>query len=271
MNPIIGSSEATPATAFRSPDINFFTTVLRTDDHSIPRSATVHSLPTDQASYNSEIDMLRITGEMTSDLGRKSTDFSTGIATFTASRASQSLPAALIPGLGRAQVSGDQRLSLSPNAPSSTTDRASVGNASDVATTRGSWSDTSGTSYEDQLLQHFQTVDPPVALFAPMNTEWIYARQALVANARDSSPLLNALYCYADAHKATVEGQRWRWAPTYHKVATSEIQACLHDEMGDSSLINVFGAVLLLMISEVRATQSIDSAGGSLFLACFGS
>ncbi|CAI7620128.1 unnamed protein product [Penicillium bialowiezense] len=242
-------STSTVAPTSRSPDLNFFNTVLRSDDGTIPAPA-LRQLPVD---YPSEFDMLGFMGGITSELEQKHLDLTTGLAaTFTASPVSQSLPSGILP-LDEAQF--DRRTPLSPDAPSSLID-GSIG-SSDLATTRGSWSDAGGNSYEDQLLQHFVGVSPPAALFAPVSMEWEYVRPALLAHARDSSPLLNALYCYADVHQAMLDGKRWRWAPTYYRISGAEIQACLHGEVTESTLVKVFGAVFLLMISELLSSPEI--------------
>ncbi|CAG8075753.1 unnamed protein product [Penicillium salamii] len=244
-------TQLSTATVARSPDLNFFNTVLRSDDGSIPAPA-LRQLP----GVYSEFDMLGFMGGITSELEQKHLDLTTGLAaTFTASPASQSLPAGIV----LDETSFERRTPLSPDAPSSLMD-GSIG-SSDLTTTRGSWSDP-GTSYEDQLLQYFMSVGAPAALFAPVNMEWEYVRPALLAHARDFSPLQNALYCYADVHKAMGEGKRWRWAPTYYRISGAEIQACLQGEVSESTLVKVFGAVFLLMISELLSSPEI-CAGAS--------
>ncbi|KAJ5841257.1 hypothetical protein N7534_011087 [Penicillium rubens] len=250
---------AAAATASRSPDINFFSTVLRADGHhtiSTP-TTTLGQLPTDQDSYLSEFDMLGFMGGVTSDLEQKHLDLTTGLSmAFTASPALRSLPATLIPGMDEGYFSADRRIPFTPDTSPSLVDRTSIDSA-DVPTTRGSLCDAGGTSYEDQLLQHFLTIDPPAALFAPVNIEWKYMRPALLAHARDSSPLLNAVYCYADVHKAMTEGKKWHWAPTFYRLSSSEIQACIHGEVTESTLIKIFAAVFLLMISEILSSPEI--------------
>jgi hypothetical protein len=190
--------------------------------------------------------MLGFMGGITSELEQKHLDLTTGLAAaFTASPA-QSLPGVM--SLDETQF--DRRTPLSPDMPSLLVDGVSVG-SSDAPTTCGSWSDSGGSSYEEQLMQYFLGIGPPAAIFAPVNMEWKYVRPALAAHARDFSPLQNALFCYADVHQAMAEGKRWRWAPTYYRVAAAEIQACLHGEVTESTLVKVFGAIFLLMISEV--------------------
>ncbi|CAG8909096.1 unnamed protein product [Penicillium egyptiacum] len=252
-------SSAAAATASRSPGINYFSTVLRVDGHhriSTP-TTTLRQLPTEQDSYLSEFDMLGFMGGITSELEQKHLDLTSGRAmAFTASPASQSLPATLIPGMDEGYFSAERRIPLTPDTSPSLIDGTSIDGASEVPSTRG-LSDAGATSYEDQLLQHFLTIDPPAALFAPANIEWKYMRPALLAHARDSSPLLNALYCYADVHKAMMEGKNWRWAPTFYRLSSSEIQACIHGEVTESTLVKVFGAVFLLMISEILSSPEI--------------
>lgn len=186
--------------------------------------------------------MLGFMGGITSELEQKHLDLTSGLAAaFTASPSSQTIPAGIASnGVEETALAVDRHTPLSP---------ASV---SDAATTRGSWSD-AGTSYEDQLLQQFLVMDPPAAIFAPVAMEWKYVRPAIVAHAREFSPLLNAVYCYVDIHTAMAEGKRWRWAPTYYRVSSSEMQACLLGEVAESTLVKVFAAVFLLMLSEVSS------------------
>ncbi|CAG8128854.1 unnamed protein product [Penicillium nalgiovense] len=258
----MGSSglSATAATASRSPDINFFSTVLRADGrHTIsPPTTTLGQFPTDQDSYLSEFDMLGFMGGIASDLELKHLELTTGLSiASTASPALQSPAAALVPGMDEGYFPADHRVPFTPDASPSLVDMTSIGSAADVPTTRDIFSDAGGISYEDQLLQHFLTIDPPAALLAPANTEWKYMRPALLSHARDFSPLLNAVYCYADVHKAMTEGKKWRLAPNFYKLSSSEIQACIHGEVTDSTLTKAFGAVFLLMISEVLSWVSL--------------
>jgi hypothetical protein len=194
--------------------------------------------------------MLGFMGGITSELEQKHLDLTSGLAAaFTSSPTPQSLPASIAPNHNGEERSftADRQTPLSPDAPSSLID--SMGSASD---TRGSWSDPGTASYEDQLLQHFLTIDPPAAIFGPVAMEWKYVRPAILTHARDFSPLVNALYCYSDIHRAMLEGKQWNWAPTYYRVASSEIQAGLLGEVAESTLVKVFAAVFLLMLSEVR-------------------
>lgn len=192
--------------------------------------------------------MLGFMGGITSELERKHLDLTSSVA---ASQTPQSRPASISPSTEEGSLPGARRTPLSPDAPSSLVEGVSVGSASDAATTRGSLSDPGAGSYEHQLLQDFLVVEPPAAIFGPVAMEWKYVRPAVLTHARGFSPLLNAVYCYTDIHKAVLEGKRWRWAPTYYRVASAEIQTCLLGEVAESTLIKVFAAVLLMMLSEV--------------------
>lgn len=196
--------------------------------------------------------MLGFMGGITSELEQKHLDLTSGLAAFTTN---QPLPS-LVTDIARTasdegQLVSERRSPLSPDGSASLVDGVSIGSASDAATTRGSWSDPGSTTYEEQLLQHFLVIDPPAAIFGPVSMEWKYVRPSMLAHARDYGPLLNALYCYSDIHTARMEGKRWRWAPTYYRVASSEIQTCLLGDVTDTMLVNVFATVFLLMLSEV--------------------
>jgi hypothetical protein len=196
-------------------------------------------------------------GGITSELEQKHLDLTSGLPAFTNSPTPQSITAGLTTNgaeetqaQAQAHFGTEQRSPLSPDGTSSLVDGISIGDTSDAATRR-SWSDPGTTSYEEQLLQHFLAIDPPAVIFGPVNMEWKYVRPSVLAYARDFSPLLNALYCYSDVHKAVTEGKQWRWAPTYYRVASSEIQACLLGDVAEPTLIKVFAAVFFLMLSEV--------------------
>lgn len=257
---------ALAAASQRSPDLNFFGTVLRSDDHhrTIPApSSLMRRLPGDAESYPPELggpfDMLGFMGGITSELEQKHQDLTSGLSAFTASPSAQSLSAGMAASVTEdGQLLAERRTPLSPDGTSSLVDGMSIGSASDAATTRGSWSDPGSTTYEEQLLQHFIAIDPPAAIFGPVSMEWKFVRPSVLAHARDSNPLLNALYCYSDVHKALQEGKRWRWAPTYYRVASSEMQACLLGDVTDSTLVKTFAAVFFLMLSEVGLLLRFD-------------
>lgn len=263
-SPVLSSASAAAAitngadTAQRSPDINFFSTVLRSDDHhrTIPApSAPIRRLPTESEPYVPDLggsfDMLSFMGGIASDLEQKHVDLTSGVATFSTSSTPQSLPAsAAIANVEEGQLGGANQIPFSPDGTSSAVD-GSVGSGSDAATTRASISDSGHVSYEDQLLQHFLAIDPPPGIFAPVKIEWKYVVPTALNYARGFSPLLNALYCYSDIHKAVKEGKRWRWAPTYHQVSSSEIQKYLLRDLSEPTLIKIFATVFFLMLSEV--------------------
>ncbi|KAJ5309812.1 uncharacterized protein N7443_002273 [Penicillium atrosanguineum] len=272
--PAMGPASAAAAVAAvsqRSPDLNFFGTVLRSDNHhrTIPApTSPMRRLPGDAESYPSELggpfDMLGFIGGITSELEQKHLDLTSGLSAITASPSAQSLSADMAASAtDDGQIIAERRTPLSPDGTSSLVDGMSIGTASDAATTRGSWSDPGSTTYEEQLLQHFLAIDPPAAIFGPVLMEWKYVRPSVLAHARDFSPLLNALYCYSDVHKALLEGKRWRWAPTYYRVASSEMQACLLGDVTDSTLVKAFAAVFFLMLSELYSSPELSSPGTS--------
>ncbi|KAJ5939057.1 hypothetical protein N7466_002191 [Penicillium verhagenii] len=255
----------------RSPDLNFFNTVLRSDDRhrTIPALATpIQRLPADIESYSQfgvPFDMLGFMGGITSELEQKHLDLTSGLAGFASSPTPLSLSAGVAGNVTEeGQLPGERPSTLSPDTQSSLTDGMSTGSASDAATTRGSWSDPGTTSYEEQLLQYFLGCDPPAGIFVPVSMEWKYVRPAVLAYGRDFSPLQNALYCYADIHKAVTEGgKRWRWAPTYYRVASSEIQACLLGDMTEQTLIKIFATIFFLMLSELFSSPELSAPGTS--------
>ncbi|KAL2830053.1 hypothetical protein BDW59DRAFT_141682 [Aspergillus cavernicola] len=110
---------------------------------------------------------------------------------------------------------------------------------------------TGGEVWEEQLLEHFRESEAPPTIFGPVDLEWRYARDDMVAQSGDYRALLLAIYCYSDIHKAWVEGRQWRLGPTYHAQASSEIQNCLLGEVSESVLKRMFTSVLLLMLAEL--------------------
>ncbi|KAF3384356.1 hypothetical protein F1880_002525 [Penicillium rolfsii] len=271
--PALGPSAAAAVVAAasqRSPDINFFNTVLRSDDQHrgiAASAAPVRRLATGPNSYPPDLgdsfDMLGFMGDITSELEQKHLDLTSGLAAFTNSQTPPSLAAGTTVSTEEGQLLGERRSPLSRDGSSSLVDGVSAGSASDAAPSRGSWPDPGSTTYEEQLIQHFLAIDPPAAIFGPVSMEWKYVRPSILAHARDFGPLLNALYCYADIHKAMMEGKRWRWAPTYYRVASSEVQACLQREVTDATLVKVFATVFLLMLSEGFSSPELCAPGTS--------
>lgn len=195
--------------------------------------------------------MLGFMGGITSELEQKHLNLTSGLEAFTGSPLQAMAAEFAMNGAEEGQFRTEQRSSFSPDGSSPLTDGTSIGDVSDAATTRRSWSDPGTTSYEDQLLQHFMSIDPPAVIFGPINMEWKYVRPCVLDHARDFSPLLNAIYCYSDVHKAVTEGKQWRWAPTYFRSASSEIHASLLGDVSEATLLKVFAAVFFLMLSEV--------------------
>ncbi|KAJ5909123.1 hypothetical protein N7495_001805 [Penicillium taxi] len=277
-SPSPAASASTPASSsasisHRSQDLNFFGTVLRSDDQhrTIHASDAIRRLPADIVSYPPELggqfDMLGFMGGITSGLEQKHLDLTSGLAGFATSSAQQFPAAGLATNSAeKAQFDTDGHSTLNPEG-SSLVD-VSIGSAgasasASDATTRGSWSDAGGTSHEEQLLQHFLAADPPAGIFAPVTIEWQYVRPAVMAHARDFAPLLNALYCYSDIRKATTEGKQWQWAPTYYRIANSGIQSCLLEDVSDSTLLNIFTTVFFLMLSELFSSPELCAPGTS--------
>lgn len=266
-SPALGAATAAATVAAaadvsqRSPDLNFFSTVLRSDDHHRPIPAI--AAPMRPSSTDAEphpppfegpFDMLGFMGGITSELEQKHIDLTSGLTRFTNSP-SQTMPADLaVNGAGEGHFGNEHRSPFSADSSSSLVDGASIADISE-ANTRRSWSDPGNASYEDQLLQHFLTIDPPAVIFGPINMEWKYVRPSVMEHSREFSPLLNALYCYSDVHKAVTEGKKWRWAPTYYRVASSEIHACLLGEVSETNLTKIFAAVFFLMLSEVCSSS----------------
>ncbi|KAJ5764314.1 hypothetical protein N7533_002995 [Penicillium manginii] len=268
--PALGPASAAAAIAAaanvsqRSPDLNFFNTVLRSDDHH--RTVPAMAAPTDTEPYPAHLegpfDMLGFMGGITSELEQKHLNLTSGLEAFTGSPSQAMTDEFAMNGAGESQFGTEQRSSFSPDGSSPLTDGASIGDVSDAATRR-SWSDPGTTSYEDQLLQHFLSIDPPAVIFGPINMEWKYVRPSVLDHSRDFSPLLNAIYCYSDVHKAVTEGKQWRWAPTYFRVASSEIHASLLGDVSEATLLKVFAAVFFLMLSELFSSPDICAAGTS--------
>ncbi|KAJ6144876.1 hypothetical protein N7470_008771 [Penicillium chermesinum] len=248
----------------RSPDVNFFSTVLRSDDHHRTNPAPATDSETYPPELGGAFDMLKFMGGITADLEQKHVDLTSGLANFHTSATPQSVPA-VVPNTNveEDQLARGTRSPFSSDAPSSVADGGSAGSTSDATTLRRSWSGSGNGSYEDQLLQYFLAIDPPAGIFAPVTMEWKYVVPTVLAYARTFSPLLNAIYCYADIHKSVAEGKRWRWAPTYHQVSSSEIQKYLLGDVAEPRLIKIFATVFFLMLSELFSSSDLCALGTS--------
>lgn len=202
--------------------------------------------------------MLGIMGGITSELEQKHLDLTSGSAALSTP---QSLQAGVAGNNTETQPVAERRSPLSPDASSSLVDGASAGSASDATLLPGwsaEWSDT----HEGDILLHFAAMDPPAAIFGPVDMEWKYVRPFVLAHAPQFSPLLNAVCCYADVHKARLDGKQWRRGQLFHRMACSNVQAYLVGDVSDSTLIKVFAAVFLLMLAEVSCSMVISSKSG---------
>jgi hypothetical protein len=121
------------------------------------------------------------------------------------------------------------------------------------------WPET-GAVYEEHLLAYFINSEPPSTIFGPVNLEWKYVREVIVAQSRDFRPLRNSIYCFAEVHKAIKEGSQHNSASTYHQQASLEGQSYIFGLVDEPTLVKVFTTVFLLMLSEVcKACPSLRS------------
>lgn len=257
--PVMGPASATMSVEAaddmqRSPDLNFFNTVLRSDEHhrALTASASpIRRLPTETSfppELGSHFDMIGFIGGITSDLEQKHLDLTSELAA-DKSPMPQSLQAGVAANSTEASLINEGCSTTSPDATSSLADGMSIGSASDGVVNRGSESKL-GT-WEEQLTRHYLSIPPPATIFGPINMEWKYVQSSILAQAQDFGPLMNALWCYTDVHKGRSKSKRWIWAPTYYRLASSQMQACLLGDVSDPTLVKVFGAVFFLMLSEV--------------------
>ncbi|OJJ51027.1 hypothetical protein ASPZODRAFT_107190 [Penicilliopsis zonata CBS 506.65] len=249
------------ASAPRS-DFNFFSTVLRSDDQQLP-VASLQPFNEQTGAYapdfSGPFDMLGFIGEITSELQQKHLDLTNGLSEFTSPF--------IVPGnLGSDVRFEEPQSTLSPDVDSSLV--GVIGNphseGGDTDQSTASWPETKAP-YEEQLLSQFVTSEPPPTIFGPVDTEWTFVRQAILALSKEFSPLLNAIYCFCDIRNATREGSKWRWAPSYYRRASTEIQSCIIGEVADSTLKRVFATVLLLMFSELLSSPELCRPGTSYF------
>ncbi|KAL2849065.1 hypothetical protein BJX68DRAFT_98686 [Aspergillus pseudodeflectus] len=112
-----------------------------------------------------------------------------------------------------------------------------------------------GEIWEEQLLEYFRESEPPPTIFGPVDLEWGYVRDIMLAQSDDCQALLLAIYCYSDMHKSWIDETQWKFGPGYHAQASEKIQACLLGEMGESLLKRVFASVLLLMLAELISPE----------------
>lgn len=257
--------EAAATASQRSPDLNFFNTVLRSEEHhrGLAASASpIRRIPPETESYPPDLgghfDMIGFMGGITSDLEQKHLDLTSELTAFDNGPTPQSLQAGVAANsTEEAPLVEEGRSTMSPDASSSLADGMSIGSASDGVINRNGEFDP-GT-WEEQLTRHYMTIPPPATIFGPVNMEWKYVQSSLLAQAQDSGPLINALWCYTDVHKARSKGKQFMWAPTYYRLASSKLQGCLLGDLSDSTLVKIFGAVFFLMLSEVGCSISVES------------
>ncbi|KAL4901581.1 hypothetical protein BDW74DRAFT_187226 [Aspergillus multicolor] len=111
-------------------------------------------------------------------------------------------------------------------------------------------------TWKERLLQYFRESEPPPTIFAPVDLDWRYVRDAILDEVTLGSPgcraLLLAVYSYSDTHMAWIGGTHPKLGLDYHEQASSDIQTCLiEEEVSEALLKRVFATVLLLMLAEV--------------------
>ncbi|KAB8234588.1 Zn(II)2Cys6 transcription factor domain-containing protein [Aspergillus alliaceus] len=239
------------------PDVNYFDTVLQPRELRPQRASqisqqqvTEHALPSasNPVADFPGFDMLGFIGEITSDFEQKHLDLTNGGSQFPPA-SEESSPT--LPRFVGTVNHTERHPTWTVEASVDTLPIPSDDLSDEVEQVDGIlWPETR-ESYEEQLLARFADIDPPPTPFGSINLEWDHVRSIIVSNSRDTSCLLNALYCYSDIHKAMIEGKRWKIALMYHQQASSEILSCLLEDVDDMLLKRVLTAVFLLMVSEV--------------------
>lgn len=238
--------------AIDSPDrsgVNFLDTVLR-ENNGQHGQQPQQEIGTGRTHNGSELtgpfDMLGFIGGITSELGQKQMDLTNRISDFIGPTTSPAMDDNM-----NGTVSKQQTPGISPPI------QATSENGPEAA---AELQREPQAVYEEQLLLGIET---PPTIFGPVIVEWKYVWPALLTQSLDFNPLVNAIYCYADVHKAMMEGKRWKLAPTYYRQASSEIQECILGDVEEATLKKVFSAVFLLMLSELLSTSAICCPGTS--------
>lgn len=239
-------STADPSALPHRPDPTFFNTVLRSEPQQQVVGNPLRSLDNGAAAYPPELpdgpfDMLGFIGEITSELQQKHSDLTNGVSQFTGLE-----PMNAVNGFA---LSADRQV-FPPGTSGIATASRSEGAESISPTSSSVWLDTRAT-YEEQLLVHFLGCEPPPTIFGPVNMEWKHVKPAILAQSREFSPLVNAIYCFSDVHKSMLDGSRWKLAPNYHRLASEEVQSCILGDVSEDVLKRVFTTIFLLMLSEV--------------------
>ncbi|KAL3432625.1 hypothetical protein BDV09DRAFT_125360 [Aspergillus tetrazonus] len=197
--------------------------------------------------FNLPFDMLGFIGEITSDFQQKHHDLTNGETIVASSAAMQEIDSGhpfdqrqVAWDSGEVEI-GSPRIGVVPDP---TSPQGAIG--------IGVW--------EDQLLQHFRENEAPPTIFAPVDLEWRYVRDTILAESNRSAPgchaILLAVYCYSDMHLAWVDRTQPKMGPTYHAQASSEIQACLPGDPNEVLLKRVLMSVLLLMLAELISPET---------------
>lgn len=231
--------------AIDSPDrsgVGFLDTVLRENNEQRVRQPQ-QEIGTGHAhngwGLTGPFDMLGFIGEITSELGQKQMDLTNGISDFIGPTTSPAMDNDTNGTASKQQTPG-----ISPP----------IQIPSEKGPETAELSREAQATYEEQLLVG---IEAPPTIFGPVNVEWKYVWPALLTRSLDFNPLVNAIYCYADVHKAMMEGKRWKLAPTYYRQASSEIQECILGDVEEATLKKVFSAVFLLMLSELLSTSEL--------------
>ncbi|KAL4816939.1 hypothetical protein BDW67DRAFT_40380 [Aspergillus spinulosporus] len=227
-------------------------TSVRASEHRHHRNQEVTPFPTGSPGgpspdFNLPFDMLGFIGEITSDFQQKHHDLTNGETIVTPSAAMQEIDGGhpydqrqIVWDSGDVEA-GSPRIGVVPDP---TSPQRAIG--------IGVW--------EEQLLQHFRKSEEPPTIFAPVDLEWKYVRESILAESNRNAPgcraILLAVYCYSDMHLAWVDRTQPKIGPSYHAQASSEIQACLLGDPNGVLLKRVLMSVLLLMLAELISPET---------------
>ncbi|PKX97593.1 Zn(II)2Cys6 transcription factor [Aspergillus novofumigatus IBT 16806] len=248
------------ANTFQRPDASYFSTVLRPDGqqaYQAPHAADASQLRSvdNAATSPGPFDMLGFMSEITSELERKHLDLTNGLSEFTnATSCKTSDDTTNVPHTDRS-MSWDSSV-------------YSKGTQSQSPATEGMWPET-GAAYEEHLMAYFLSSEPPATIFGPVNLEWKYVREVIVAQSRDFRPLRNSIYCFVEVHKAIKEGSQPNSASTYHQQASLEGQSYIFGHVDEPTLMKVFTTVFLLMLSESLSSPELSRNGTSFLHSAY--
>ncbi|KAL4943594.1 hypothetical protein BDV06DRAFT_132861 [Aspergillus oleicola] len=191
-------------------------------------------------------DMLGFIGEITSDFQQKHLDLTNGgtVASATA------MPVPL------SEVDSDLHNERQIPWSSATGEVENIGILSEPSDPSRRPTGDLSELYEEELLEYFRKSKPPPTIFAPVDLEWPYVRDVMLSESSNCRALLLSIYCYADMHKAWIDGTTWNMGPTYHAQASSEIQTLLVEDISEGLLKRVFISVLLLMLAELISREN---------------